>query len=197
MGEELALHPLSSASFADSLSHLQGALIGFVCGLVGDAEQARDVVQDAFVDAWRANQRGVPPFVEGADENDIRRWLFQAAYHRTISVLRRRRVIAWESLDLLEPREPDGLYEPAPFEDLVAEGELLREVLGSLGPKDSACLLLNVVQGFTAQEIAHMVNIEPEAAKKRVSRAKQRLRNAYFAQQTAASGTSAKERPLP
>lgn len=195
MREELALQPLSSASFADALSRLQDGLIGFVCSLVGDAEQARDVVQDAFVDAWRANQRGAAPFVEGADENELRRWLFQVAYHRAISVLRHRRVIAWESLDLLQPHEPDRFYEPAPFEDLVAEGEVLRTALSSLGPKDIACLLLNVVQGFTAHEIAQMIDIEPEAAKKRLSRAKQRLRNAYFAQHIAASDTSAKELP--
>ena len=57
MREELALHPLSSASFADSLSRLQDGLIGFVRSLVGDAEQARDVVQDAFVDAWLAGSQ--------------------------------------------------------------------------------------------------------------------------------------------
>jgi DNA-directed RNA polymerase specialized sigma24 family protein len=38
------------------------------------------------------------------------------------------------------------------------------------------------VHGFTCGEIAQIVGIAPEAAKKRLARAKQRLRAAYFAQ---------------
>ncbi len=52
-----------------------------------------------------------------------------------------------------------------------------------MAPQDAACLLLSVVQGFTAAEIAQIIDIAPEAAKKRITRAKQRLRAAYFAQE--------------
>lgn len=79
MDEQRALRPLSVAGFSDMLSQLQGALFGFVRGLVGDSEQARDIVQDAFIDAWRATQRGAPPFIDGTDARDMRRWLFHAA----------------------------------------------------------------------------------------------------------------------
>jgi DNA-directed RNA polymerase specialized sigma24 family protein len=51
-----------------------------------------------------------------------------------------------------------------------------------------ACLLLNIVQGFTSAEIAQILNFSPEAAKKRLARAKQRLRAAYFAQEVKLQG---------
>jgi RNA polymerase sigma-70 factor (ECF subfamily) len=171
------------AMFVELLRETQGPLYGFVRGLVGDDEQARDVVQDVFVDAWRAARRAAAPFGGGSDAPAIRRWLFFVVYRTAASVVRHRRVIAWESLDTLAPPERDRFYEPAAFEDQVAEGDALHTVLASMTPQDVACLLLNIVQGFTSAEIAQIVDIAPEAAKKRLARAKQRLRAAYFAQE--------------
>jgi RNA polymerase sigma-70 factor, ECF subfamily len=169
--------------FVELLSETQGPLYGFVRGLVGDDEQAHDVVQDVYVDAWRAARRAAPPFGHSSDAPAIRRWLFFVAYRTAASVVRHRRVIAWESLDTLDPSETDRFYEPAAFEDQVVEGDALHTILASMTPQDAACLLLNVVQGFTSAEIAHIVDIAPDAAKKRLARAKQRLRAAYFAQE--------------
>jgi RNA polymerase sigma-70 factor, ECF subfamily len=165
---------------------MQRPLFRFVRNLLGETEQAQDVVQDIFIDAWQRSQRGVAPFTADADEADMRRWLFHAAYHRAVSVLRRRRVIVWESLDAIHPPEPDHYYAPEAFEDRVVEGEVLRAALAALSPQDAACLLLNAVHGFSSAEIADILGIAPEASKKRLSRAKQRLRNAYFAHDLAA-----------
>jgi DNA-directed RNA polymerase specialized sigma24 family protein len=69
-------------------------------------------------------------------------------------------------------------------------------VLDALDPHDVACLLLSVVQGFTAAEVAAILQITPAAAKKRLTRAKQRLRAAYFARQThQTTGTTGWEVP--
>jgi RNA polymerase sigma-70 factor, ECF subfamily len=177
-----SLSPAMTVLFASILERMQGPLRGFVRGMVGSTDQAADVVQDVFVDAWRAAQRGVEPFQGDGDELAIRRWLFHVAYRRAVSVRRRASVLRFESLDVSLPPEPDRFYEPMPFDDRVAEGEVLRQALADLGPQDAACLLLNVVQGFTALEIASILDITPLAAKKRVSRAKQRLRDAYLAE---------------
>jgi RNA polymerase sigma-70 factor (ECF subfamily) len=171
------------ATFVELLRETQGPLYGFVRGMVGDNEQARDVVQDVFVDAWRGARRAAPPFGPGYDAPAVRRWLFVVAYRTAASVVRHRRTITWESLDTLDPPEMDRFYEPAAFEDQVAEGDALKSVLASMTPQDVACLLLNIVHGFASAEIAQIVDITPEAAKKRLARAKQRLRAAYFAQE--------------
>jgi DNA-directed RNA polymerase specialized sigma24 family protein len=69
-----------------------------------------------------------------------------------------------------------------PFEDRVAERKVGRAALASPGSEEAASLLLNVVYGFTSAEIAAIIGIAPEPAKKRLSCAKQRLRAAYVAE---------------
>jgi DNA-directed RNA polymerase specialized sigma24 family protein len=95
-----------------------------------------------------------------------------------------RRVLAWESLDLLYPPEPNHYYEALPFEDRIAEGEALRAALTRLTPEDAALVLLKEVEGFTIAESVTILKLEisVEAAKKRFQRAAERLRTAYFAQ---------------
>jgi putative glutamine amidotransferase len=170
--------------FAALLATAQESLRGFVRGMVGSVEQAQDITQDVFVDAWRAATRGQAPFDGTGDEPAMRRWLFHVAYQRAVSALRRRAVLRVESLDGDLPLEPSRLYEPTPFEDRVAESEALQAALDALDPQDAACLLFSAAQGFTALEIATILEITPAAAKKRLTRAKQRLRAAYFARQT-------------
>ncbi|HEU4785191.1 MAG TPA: sigma-70 family RNA polymerase sigma factor [Ktedonobacterales bacterium] len=168
--------------FASIMADLQRVLYAFVRGLIGDDEHARDIVQDVFVDAWRAIRQGTPPFTDN-DDTAIRRWLFHAAYCDAASILRRRRLIRWESLDapVRTKREYEYSSHQTSFEDQVIERTVMQDALSTLDPADAACLLLNVLQGFTAVEIAAIVGISPEAGKKRLSRAKQRLRAAYLA----------------
>lgn len=176
----------SEAMFAAIISATQESLYRFVCGLVDDTEQARDIVQDVFIAAVRATQGQTPPFVSGVEPNDagIRRWLFRVASNRAISFARHRRVLAWESLDLLHPNELNQFYEPVSIEDQFTEGEALRAALARLTPEDAALMLLKEVEGFTIAESVRILalDISLEAAKKRFQRASERLRIAYFAQ---------------
>jgi DNA-directed RNA polymerase specialized sigma24 family protein len=43
--------------FDDLLEHHYRRLVAFVHGLLGDAQGAHDVVQEAFVAAWHATQQ--------------------------------------------------------------------------------------------------------------------------------------------
>src|SRR5689334_22444454 len=99
MSEPLSREESPEAEFEDVLAQSQAALINFARGLVGDWELARDITQDTFVAAWRSMVRNTPPFDALDDLAGIRRWLFTVAYRQAIKHLRRRRVIAWETLD--------------------------------------------------------------------------------------------------
>ncbi len=175
--------PRAPFDFTALVQHYQGALYGFLCGLVAQPEQARDLLQDTFHDAWRAARRQEPPFTDDAAPEVLRRWLFQAAYHRAISLLRRRRLIHWESLEERYARDPNGFSALLPFEENIAEREALQTALARLTPPDVACLLLRIVQGFSAAEAGEIMGTSPDAVNKRLSRAKQRLRAAYLAQE--------------
>ena len=180
---ESAAHLLSFADFTALVERHQRELSGFLRGIVQHAEQASDLLQDTFVDAWRAAQRGQPPLTPGAAREEMRRWLFHAAYCRAISALRRRRLIRWESLDDPEAADIEVLSSLASFEDRVAESAAMQAALADLPPKDVTCLLLIVVQGFTAAEAAAIIGDSPQAVAKRISRAKRRLLAAYLAQE--------------
>ncbi|HLY30786.1 MAG TPA: sigma-70 family RNA polymerase sigma factor [Ktedonobacterales bacterium] len=184
-----ACEPKSLAAFTALVDHQQRALHVFIFGLVGERELARDLTQDTFHDAWRAALAGNRPFVVGVPEDEQRRWLFTVAYRKAVSALRRRRLIRWESLDLFsgadhmsEGLEIGELSGDSSFEDQIAESEALRAALAQLSPTDVACLLLRIVQGFSASEVARIVSATPEAVAQRLSRARQRLRAAYLAQ---------------
>ncbi|MGE5334264.1 MAG: RNA polymerase sigma factor, partial [Nitrososphaerota archaeon] len=159
------------------------ALVAFARGLVGDEEMARDITQDAFVDAWRAASQHMPPFEPFETPDDltgIRRWLFTVTFRRAIKHRRRGRRIAWESLEARGAAIPAMLRASPPFEDALAEADVLRAALRSIEPEDAACVLLQVVHGFSTAEIAEILAIRADAVRKRLSRAKQRLRDAYL-----------------
>ena len=170
--------PFPLERFTDLLERCQWPLFTFLRDIVGEEEQARDLAQDTFYDAWRVAQRSLPPFDSAGSEPGMRRWLFRAGYNRAISALRRRRLIQWLPLE--------SVTIALSFEDQLAEGQAVRAALAVLSPVDAACLLLIVVQGFTAVEAAQIIGATPQAIAKRFARAKQRLRAAYLAQNPAA-----------
>lgn len=182
---DLSPPPLSPAEFTALVNREQGAIYGFLYGLVGNSEQARDLTQDTFHDAWRVARQGEPPFVPGGSLQAMHRWLFKAAYHRAISLLRRSRLIRFESLEASQEDDPERFGQPSSFESDLAEREALQSALAHQTPPDVACLLLRVVQGFSAAEVGEIIGASPENINKRLSRAKQRLRAAYLAQEAA------------
>jgi RNA polymerase sigma factor (sigma-70 family) len=181
MGEPLPLGALTEEAFWSIVEPFQFRHVRFTQSVVGDAEDARDIIQDVFASAWRTAQRPAPPFTAKIDERAVQRWLFRVAYNKAIDVVRHRSVIAWEPLDPASLLEPTRLGEAPPFDDQLAESEALRAALVRLGPHDVACLRLSVIEEFTSVEIAHILAITPEAARQRLSRATVRLRVAYFA----------------
>lgn len=102
---------LARAAFAALVEHHQHALHAFLRGFTGHDEQARDLVQDTFHDAWRLAQAGTPPFVADFEDDGVRRWLFHTAYCRAVSLLRRRR--PWASLDAVADLLPDERAVPS------------------------------------------------------------------------------------
>lgn len=172
--------PLPLADFASLIEGCQRPLYVFLRGIVADDEEARDLMQDSFCAAWQLARRGAPPFdASSGGQDGVRRWLFHAAYNRAISVLRRRRLISWRSLDA--PASDDLPAHVGPgFEDRLAEAYAMRTALLALAPSDAACLLLIAVHNFTAAEVGQIVGASPQAVAKRFARAKKRLRDIYL-----------------
>jgi RNA polymerase sigma-70 factor (ECF subfamily) len=176
--------PFSPAAFQALLDRWYEPICRFVRGFVRSPEDAGDIAQEVFADCWRVSRRGARPFTLPLDERAVRNWLFHAAYCDAVSLLRRRSVIAWARLDPEDGESPtDFAMEPS-FEERVVEAQALAAALRSLSPEDIVCIRLGVLEDWTSVEIAQVLEITPDAMRKRLSRAMQRLRAAYFTQQT-------------
>ncbi len=185
--------PITPAEFTAVLDQHQEALYRFLWGLVSDVEQARDLLQDTFHDAWRLALRHEPPFLANGSRDEMRYWLFRVAYHRAMSALRRRRLIRWESLEASHERQPEVFSAALTFESDIVEREALRAALERLAPQDVACLFLRLVQGFSPGEIGQILGASSGQISKRLSRAKQRLRSIYLAQESQLKPTTSQK----
>jgi RNA polymerase sigma-70 factor (ECF subfamily) len=175
--------PALAVRFTSLLDAYQASLVAFAFGMVGERELARDIVQDTFVAAWRAALRQDPPFHDPCVEEGTRRWLFAVTYRQAALALRRQHRFVWHSLDDDGLDEAIGALGAAPdIAQRVAEVDALRSALHTLSAVDAACFLLQTVHGFSTQEIAAVVHVRSGAVRKRLSRARQRLRAVYAAQ---------------
>ena len=135
--------------------------------MAGDATQAEDLTQDTFIRAFDrlADYRGDAPF--GA-------WLHRVATSVILSALRRRkRVQSVESLR--DDLEPLGPAVPAADHDLKRR---LATAVDGLDEPHRMVFVMHDMEGFTHQEIAAAMDTPVGTAKARLSRARQKLRNA-------------------
>ena len=147
--------------------------------LLGDADEAKDVAQEAFVRAWRAigTFRGDAKFstwlltiVTNLCRNRRRWWA-------------RRKQLIVASLD--DPGESDDapladrIADPAPTPaDRAVHSELGRQVAAALGRLDQmsrAVVVLRDVEGLPYEEIAGVLDCRVGTVKSRLNRARRRL----------------------
>lgn len=169
---------LTQDDFAALVDRYQQRLHAFLAGLLGAVDGAFDLVQDTFAEAWQAALRGAPPFMRDTEDLEVRRWLFRAGYHNAISLLRRCRLIRWETLDAVDATPlADSLVS---FDERLAESDALARAMARLAPPDVAILLLRVVHDFSAAEVGTILNTSAANVNNRLARAKQRLRASYL-----------------
>jgi RNA polymerase sigma-70 factor (ECF subfamily) len=143
---------------------LSADLFRYAFWLCGDETLAQDLVQETFLRAWRA--------LDGLrDTAAAKAWL--------ITILRREHARLYErttpqfanveDLDLVEERIA---YQPEPS----GEQSLLRRAMSRLEPKYREPLLLQVLGGFSCEEIARELKLTPAAVMTQVFRARQKLK---------------------
>lgn len=116
--------------------------------ITADASLAEDVVQDAFLGAWRNAAR----YVEG--RGSVKTWLLSIVHHRAVDAVRRRRPTS----ELPEPESapPANLTLPDIWPEVA--GNLAREeiatALATLSDVQREAIELAYFGGLTQQEIA-------------------------------------------
>ena len=125
--------------------------------ILGDPQEAEDVVQDTFLRLWEK----APIFESPAHE---RAWLLKVAVNGCKSRLR----APWR-------RRTAPLLDSYPAAD--PEEQALMEVIQSLPPKDRSVLHLYYYEGYQTAEIAAMTGWREGTVRSRLARARDRLRD--------------------
>lgn len=142
-------------------------LYGYVERLVGDADVAKDVAQEAFV---RLLSR---PELTG---DDARLWIFTVATNlvrdRGRSTVRRRHLLSARPVDQPTAEPPDAGVERA---EVV---ERVRSALDRLPERDRVMLLMRE-EGFRYAEIARAIDVAPASVGTLIARAVKRFVEVY------------------
>jgi RNA polymerase sigma-70 factor, ECF subfamily len=143
----------------------EGELLGYLRHRMSDTEAANDVLQDVFVKAMRQGQGF-------CTLENPRAWLFQVARNALVDRAR----TAHPAVPL--PEGPDEVA--APMEDALAPVDALAtclvRTLRELSDDDTAILQACDLDGQTQRQFADVHGLSLPAAKSRLLRARQRLR---------------------
>lgn len=143
----------------------EGELRGYLRHRLAGAPDADDVLQDVFVKAMRQGQHF-------CTLDNPRAWLFQVARNALVD-----RARTTHPHEALTPEVADSVaLEPEPVPAVDALAGCLVRTLGELAPEDSAILRACDIQGQTQRAFAQAHGLTLAAAKSRLLRARQRLR---------------------
>jgi RNA polymerase sigma-70 factor (ECF subfamily) len=157
-GIALARPELKVDAFADAVAPHYPALVRRLAVVVGDPDAGLDLAQETYLRAFRAWDR-----FDGAD---VRAWLHTIGLRLAFNERSRRR--RWSELLRARRREPVGWVAPRDLD--------LHAALSGLRREHRAALLMNVVDGYTHEQIAGMLDVAPGTVASWISRAKQHLR---------------------
>ena len=163
----------NSGAFETIVDRYQGRLLGFCRQMLGSTEDAEDVLQEVFVNAYRAML---------ADEREInlRPWLYRIARNRCLNHLRKPTADAHESMDMVP------VVEAATTAEKVHNREEFRQLLsdvGKLPETQRSALLLREMDAMSYEEIAAAMETSVPSVKSLLVRARISLAEASQARQ--------------
>ncbi len=147
--------------FVSLVNSLSRELYYYALGLCRSPHQAEDLVQETCLRAWRSIE-------QLQDEKAARAWLYTILRREHARLYQRQRP---------ESRDPARLPEIAdPGYDTSTEAQVLRRALAGLREDYREPLILQVIGGFSCDEIGKILGISASAVMTRLYRARKCLR---------------------
>ena len=169
----LIAHILSGKS--EDFRHLMrrhgGTLLSFIESVIGSREEAEDIVQETFINAFRSLRQ----YDDG--KASFATWLHRIAYHEAIRRMKRRRfpALSWDEderlLKYAEETDADWLKD-------IAEERLQRldKAISLLSEYDQMLLRLYYEDDRALKEIAYILDSEAGILASRLRRIRNRLK---------------------
>ncbi|MEL6273777.1 MAG: sigma-70 family RNA polymerase sigma factor [Bacteroidota bacterium] len=154
------------STFRGLFKDLGLGLRNFLYYKTGDAQQAEDLAQEAFLKLWKACARVAPAKAKS--------FLFTVANNLFLDQVKHQKVVlhfqkqAKVTSSTIE--SPEYLYEKDEFQ------QRLEKAIANLPEKNRIVFLMNRIDKLTYQEIADRLGISKKAVEKRMSKALVELR---------------------
>jgi RNA polymerase sigma-70 factor, ECF subfamily len=142
--------------------------LGLAIRLVGNQHEAEEIVQEAFLAAWRSAWAYDP--LKGS----TRTWILTLVRNRAIDTLRARGRSRTEALDETTAHRPD--HDVPSHAAATADGQVALEALACLPPEQQQVIHLAYFSGLTHTEIAERLAMPVGTVKGRIRLALDRLR---------------------
>ena len=174
-----------TAAFGELVARYQDRLYNTVLRLVGNPEDARDVVQEAFLHAYTSLHafKGDALFFT---------WLYRIAMNTAISMKRKQRAVlrmppAADGAGTLDPLDPSDLNRPGHALEMAEEERRVQDALGRLSAEHRAVLVLKDMEGMKYEAMADVLGVPVGTIRSRLHRARLELREILTREEKRAS----------
>jgi RNA polymerase sigma factor (sigma-70 family) len=142
------------------------AMLNTAFRIVDNLDEAQDVLQEAFVDAFARLK-------DFRQETTFGLWLKQIVVHRSINLLRKRKM---ELVDITSHQVEDIPAEEADDnEELLYKVEQVKAAMKQLPDGYRVVLSLYLLEGYDHEEIGQVLNITENTSRTQFLRAKRKL----------------------
>lgn len=162
-------------AFGELVLRHQDRLYNTVYRLLGNADDAQDVVQDAFLNAYQSlhHFKGDSRFYT---------WLYRIAVNSAISLKRKHRVLLRADLHaqngvVSEPADCSDASQPGAALERQEDEQRLQIALQRLTPEHRTVLVLKEIDGRKYEEIAEILHVPIGTIRSRLHRARLELRD--------------------
>ncbi len=163
-----------SAAFGDLVRRYQDRLFNAVYRVVDNSEDAADVVQDAFINAYQSLN-------SFKGDSEFFTWLYRIAFNAAISLKRKRKAVLradWDQDERgTEPADPSEYSQPHVAIERSEEDRRLMAALGRLSPEHRAVLVLKDLEEQKYEDIAVILDVPIGTVRSRLHRARLELRD--------------------
>jgi RNA polymerase sigma-70 factor (ECF subfamily) len=161
-------------AFGELVRRYQDRLYGIAYRFVDNAEDAQDVVQEAFLSAYQSLEsfKGQSQFFT---------WLYRIAVNTAISLKRKRRVVLTFKAGRLdegaaEPQDVSEFSRPEHGLERTEQERRVHDALSRLSQEHRAVLVLKDMEGEKYETMAQLLNVPVGTIRSRLHRARLELR---------------------
>jgi RNA polymerase sigma factor (sigma-70 family) len=142
------------------------AMYNVAARILNDADEAADVLQEAFIDAFRR-------LADFRQETTFGLWMKQIVINKSISQLRKRKeeLLSIDDVDVEDI--PDS--ESVDMEEVELQVQQVRDGIQELPDGYRAVLSLYLLEGYDHEEISHILKISENTSRTQYMRARRKL----------------------